>query len=82
MSEQTPHPRVYFTVFAVLLVVTLITVLIARIVLGPINVVVALGIASSKALLVIFYFMHLKYSARLTGLWSREVSIGSAFYSF
>jgi cytochrome c oxidase subunit 4 len=32
---------------------------------GPLNVIIALSIASIKATLVVLYFMHLRYSARL-----------------
>ncbi len=36
--------------------------------LGELNKIVALGIASIKATLVVLYFMHVKYSSRLTKL--------------
>ena len=44
-----------------LMACTALTVTVARIDLGYMNVVVAMGVASIKALLVIFFFMHLKY---------------------
>ena len=58
----------YVGIFLVLMVLTLITVLVAYVNLGQLNKVVALGIASIKATLVILYFMHVKYSSRLTKL--------------
>ena len=66
MTEPQSHPKTYFTVFAGLMVLTLVTVLLARLDLGPINTIVAIAIAFCKALLVVLYFMHLKYSTRLT----------------
>ncbi len=85
MHEQhVVSPRIYFAVFAALLLLTLVTVQVAAIDLGepellfgkrvPLNVVVALVIACVKAVLVILFFMHVKYSPRLT-----QIVIGSAF---
>lgn len=50
-------------VLGALLCLTALTVWIAGIDFGFLNVVVALGIASIKASLVIFFFMHLKYES-------------------
>ena len=58
----------YVGIFLALMVLTTITVLVAYVNLGQFNKVVALGIASLKATLVILYFMHVKYSSRLTKL--------------
>ena len=41
---------------------------IAQFNLGPFNIVAALTIAVSKMLLVILFFMHVRYSTRLTWL--------------
>jgi cytochrome c oxidase subunit 4 len=35
---------------------------------GPLNIVIALGIASIKATLVVLYFMHARYSPKRTQL--------------
>ena len=48
-------------IWAGLMVLTAITVAVSRVDLGFMNVAVALGVASIKASLVIFFFMHLKY---------------------
>ncbi|HEY7745629.1 MAG TPA: cytochrome C oxidase subunit IV family protein [Desulfuromonadales bacterium] len=68
MSEQQ-HPavpyRTFVIVWALLLVLTAITVAVSRIHLGALNIWVALGIASLKSALVIFFFMHLKYERLL-----------------
>jgi cytochrome c oxidase subunit 4 len=50
------------------MVLTVLTVGIARLNLGPFNDIVALAVAVTKALLVILFFMHVKDSSRLTRL--------------
>ena len=50
------------------MVLTLVTVLAAYVNLGLFNPVVAMAIAIFKATLVVLYFMHVKYSSRLTKL--------------
>jgi cytochrome c oxidase subunit 4 len=59
--------RSYLAVFVALLALTAMTTGVAFIDLGGIgNVAVALTIAVIKAALVALYFMHLRYSSRLT----------------
>ena len=55
----------YFGIFGTLMVLTVVTVGAAFVDLGSLNIVVAIAIAIVKATLVILFFMHLKYSARL-----------------
>ena len=50
------------------MVLTAITVAVAFVDLGPLNNVVMLGIAITKATLVVLFFMHVKYSTRLIPL--------------
>jgi cytochrome c oxidase subunit 4 len=57
--------QVYYWVYGTLLVLTLLTVGMAFLDLGPLNAVVALAIAIFKAVLVMLFFMHLRYSSRL-----------------
>jgi len=67
-STSQPHIlplRVYFSVFAALLVLTAITVYIAGFHFGPYNLVVAMAVAVVKASLVALIFMHLKYDNKL-----------------
>jgi cytochrome c oxidase subunit IV len=67
--KSEPHVpiRTYALVFLALLVLTGLTTAIAFLDLGgSINTMFALAIAVSKALLVILYFMHVRYSDRLT----------------
>ena|SRR5947207_3677023 len=67
MSEHIVSVRVYFVIFLALLVGTLLTAWVAYFDFrGPLNAVIALTIASIKATLVVLYFMHLRYSSRLT----------------
>jgi len=57
--------RLYVAVFAALLVLTVATVTVSYVDLGPLSVVVALTIAFTKALLVVLFFMHLRESSGL-----------------
>ena len=57
--------RVYYAVFFALMGLTALTTAIAYADLGPMNAVAALAIASLKAVLVLLYFMHVKYAGRL-----------------
>lgn len=58
----------YALIYAVLLGLTAATVGAAFTDLGPLNNVVALGIAFLKAALVALYFMHVRWSSRLIPL--------------
>ena len=66
MSQHVVPPRVYFGVFTALIVLTATTTAVSFVDLGPWNTVVALAIAFLKATLVVLFFMHVKYSPRLT----------------
>lgn len=68
MSERIVPPRVYVTVFALLIFFTIVTVWAAFADLGRLNLAVALGIATLKATLVVLYFMHVRYNPRLIWL--------------
>jgi cytochrome c oxidase subunit 4 len=57
-------PKVLLTTAAALFVLTAITVAISLVDLGKLNIAVALGIASLKAILVAGWFMHLRYEGR------------------
>ncbi len=58
--------RLYVAVFAALLVLTVATVSVSYVDLGPLSVVVALTIAFTHALIVVLFFMHLRESPGLT----------------
>ncbi len=76
MSSHIIPTRTYYTIFLTLMLCTGITVAVAFVDLGPLNVVVAMSIAVLKATLVVLFFMHVKYSPRLT--WA--VVAGSVFW--
>lgn len=61
MSDHAKSPiKTYFSVWLALLIGTYLTYKIAFLDLGPFNPVVALVIATTKALLVALFFMHLR----------------------
>jgi cytochrome c oxidase subunit 4 len=68
MSEHIVSKKVYYVIFGALMLLTGLTVWVANIDLGSekLNTVVALAIAVTKAMLVVLYFMHVRYSSRLT----------------
>ena len=76
MAEHILPKRIYYTIFAILMLCTYLTVQIAFLDLGPLNVIGALAIAVFKATLVVLFFMHVKYSTRLT--WA--VVLGAVFW--
>ena len=61
-------PAVYVTVLFALMAGTGLTVWASFLELGPWNPVIALAIATTKAMLVVLFFMHVKYSTKLTKL--------------
>ena len=66
MSEHIVPLRIYVMIFLALMVGTALTVFAGlRDFPGPLNVIIALTIAVVKATLVVLYFMHVRYSARL-----------------
>ncbi len=66
-SSSESHVGVYFRILLVLLFLTVATVAIAQVDFGSgsVNLIVAMVVASIKALLVGAYFMHLKYEDKL-----------------
>jgi cytochrome c oxidase subunit 4 len=90
MSEQSKHieekeedhihivsPKIYFMIFMALLVGTAITVAASYVDMGVFNPVVALAIAVTKMTLVVLFFMHVKYSTKLT-----KLTVISGFFIF
>jgi cytochrome c oxidase subunit 4 len=74
MSEPNEHahhivgPGVYVAILFALLIGTALTVWASFIDLGFWNPIIALAIATSKATLVVLFFMGVKYSSKLTKL--------------
>ena len=75
MAGHISPTKTYYAIFAALMVLTAITVTVAFFNLGALNFPVALAIAILKATLVILFFMHVKYSSRLT-----KLICGTAFF--
>lgn len=72
MSTSAHQPEIvpvstYLAIFAALIVLTVVTVAVATIDLGDFNVVVAMVVATIKAVLVLLFFMHLRHHGRF--LW-------------
>ena len=67
--------NLYYAIFAALIVGTALTIAVAFVDLGALNNVVMLTIACAKALLVILFFMHVRWGTRLT--W---VVVASGFF--
>jgi cytochrome c oxidase subunit IV len=83
MSTPTEHehhivgPKTYLTILLALLVLTAITTSAAFINMGVFSPIVALGIACLKAVLVILFFMHIRYSSKVMML-----TVGAGFFTF
>jgi cytochrome c oxidase subunit IV len=76
-SHHIVTPIQYCMVFGTLLLFTGITVGAAYIEMGIFNPIVALGIACFKAVVVILFFMHVKYQSHLI-----KVTVGAGFFTF
>jgi cytochrome c oxidase subunit 4 len=83
MSEHKEHehhivsPMVYLVILCALLFGTGLTVWASYVDLGIFNPIIALAIACTKATLVVLFFMHVKYSTRLTML-----TVGAGIFMF
>jgi cytochrome c oxidase subunit IV len=75
MAAHIIPRQLYYRVFAALMMLTLITVGVAFVNLGALNTIIALTIAVAKALLVMLFFMHVRYSSRL--IW---VCVAAGFF--
>ncbi len=70
-------PVVYIVIFFALLVGTALTVAASYVEMGPWNPIVAIAIAVIKATLVVLFFMHVKYSPKLT-----KLTVGAGLFTF
>jgi cytochrome c oxidase subunit 4 len=75
MSGHVAPKGLYYLVFLALMFGTILTVVVAKFDLGPLNNIVMLTVACAKALLVVLFFMHVRWGTRLT--W---VIAGSGFF--
>src|SRR4030095_11086738 len=75
MAGHLAPKSLYYTIFGALMVFTVVTVEVATHNFGVLNFPIAIGIAITKATLVILFFMHAKYSSKLTKLF-----VGTSFF--
>jgi cytochrome c oxidase subunit IV len=59
---------ILFSTFFALIILTVLTVAVRYVDLGPANIWIALGVAAVKAALVGMYFMHLRYDSPFNGI--------------
>lgn len=64
----------YLTIFGALLVLMVLTIAVWFVHLGGFGTIIAMGIALTKAVLVVLFFMHVKDASRLTWIFA-----GAAF---
>jgi cytochrome c oxidase subunit 4 len=76
-EEHIVSPKVYLLIGGALLVLTATTTAVSYVELGDFNAVVALAIACIKMTLVVLFFMHVKYSSKLT-----KLTVGAGFLTF
>lgn len=77
VAHHIVSPAVYGMIFGVLMVGTLLTVGASMVNLGPFNAPIAIGIAVTKAVFVVLFFMHVKYSSRLV-----KLTVAAGFFTF
>lgn len=75
MTGHKVATSVYYTVFVALLILLGLTVGTAFLDIGGWGVILAMTIAGTKALLILLYFMHLRYSDNLV-----QVFAGASFF--
>src|SRR5436305_282483 len=71
-DHQNDHPvdsvKTYAIILLSLLCLTILTTAVAYVDLGAFSTVIALGIACTKMMLVVLFFMHVRHSTKLTKL--------------
>ncbi len=75
--DHVVSPRIYIIVGTALLIMTGLTVFASYLELGVFNPIVALLIAVVKATIVVLFFMHVKYSSKLT-----KLTVGAGLFTF
>jgi cytochrome c oxidase subunit 4 len=82
MSDHSEHivpSRLYWLIWFILIVCTVLTAWIATIDLGKFNTVVALTIATFKASIVVLIFMHVKYTSEKM---TKVILLAAVFWLF
>ena len=71
--DSSPHIvpiPIYLMVYGALMILMAATIGASYVNFGPFNVVIALIIAITKTILVVLFFMGVKYGTKLTWLWA------------
>ncbi len=69
-AHAHPTPKLYGLILGALIIFTGITVWVAFQDFGVLNNIIALGIAGIKTVLVVLFFMHVKYGSQLTKMFA------------
>lgn len=77
VAHHIVSPVVYGIIFGVLMIGTLLTVGASMLPLGMFNAPIAIAIACTKAVFVVLFFMHVKYSSRLV-----KLTVSAGFFTF
>jgi cytochrome c oxidase subunit 4 len=70
MSHHVVPLKVYIGVFVALIALVALTIGAAFLDFGPFSLPIALTIASIKALLILLYFMHVRYSSHVSWVYA------------
>jgi cytochrome c oxidase subunit 4 len=68
MPDAGPTRTVYITIYLILMLLLAATIAVAFLDLGPFNTLLAMSIAMLKAVLVVLFFMHVRYEGGLAWL--------------
>lgn len=66
MAQHIVPVSTYYRVFAFLMIGLVLTVTCAQIEHDLLNTIFAITIASAKVIVILLYFMHVRYSSRMT----------------
>jgi cytochrome c oxidase subunit 4 len=77
VAHHIVSPKVYGMIFGVLMLGTALTVIASELPLGIFNAPIAIAIACTKAVFVVLFFMHVKYSSRLV-----KLTVSAGFFTF
>ena len=69
-SSEHPAMKTYYIIFGLLIALLALSVLVAELDLGRWNFIAAAGIATCKAVFILMFFMHVRYSSHLIWLFS------------
>jgi len=77
VAHHIVGPGTYGAIFGVLMIGTALTVIASKIPLGIMNAPIAIAIACTKAVFVVLFFMHVKYSSKLV-----KLTVAAGFFTF